>query len=135
MHIQRIRFDKVFDVQARSFSFTSEGKHRYGVELPGRVVPHEGATYAVALAQPDDWSRVLGWREIGTRQVFVPRHTWLVRSVYVEMAWWLLCGLMIATAKMLSPWMLLLLPCAIVAVVWQTWRNNRALRQALLAQA
>lgn len=134
MHIERIRFDKVFDVQARAFSFTSAGKHRYGVELPGRFVPHEGATYAVALAGPDDWSKVLGWREIGTREVFLPRHTWLVRSMVVEAAWWLLIGTMIATAKMLTPWMLLLLPCAIVAVVLHTWRSNRALRQALLAQ-
>lgn len=64
----------------------------------------------------------------------MPRHTWLVRSVYVEAAWWLLCGVMIAAAKMPAPWMLLLLPCGIVAVVMQTWRRNRTLRQALLAQ-
>ena len=134
MHIERIRFDKVSDVQARAFSFTSAGKNRYGVELPGRIVPHEGATYAVALAGPDDWSKVLGWREIGTQEVFLPRHTWLVRSMYVEAAWWLLIGSTIATAKMLTPWMILLLPCAIAAVVWHTQRRNRALRQALLAQ-
>jgi len=137
MHIECVRFDKVFDVQphARVFSFSSAGKSRYAVELPGGMVPPEGATYAVALARPDDWSRVPGWREIGTQTVFLPRHTWLVRSVFIELAWWLLCATAIATARMIHPWLLLVLPCALAGLVLQTWRRNRTLRQALLAQS
>jgi len=36
---------------------------------------------------------------------------------------------------MIHPWLLLVLPCALAGLVLQTWRRNRILRQALLAQS
>lgn len=46
MHIQRIHFDKVFEVQQRlgMFSFASAGAVTHGVHLPYRVIPQDGAT-------------------------------------------------------------------------------------------
>ncbi len=70
MHIQRIHFDKVFDVQQRRglFSFASADGVTYSVHLPGRVIPAEGATWAVAFAQPGDWSTLLGWRDLARQR-------------------------------------------------------------------
>lgn len=65
MHIQCIRFDRVFDIQPWSgnFSFTAGGLTAYGVRLTGRIIPSEGATWSVALGQEGNWSTLLGWRD------------------------------------------------------------------------
>ncbi|TQK07603.1 hypothetical protein [Herbaspirillum sp. SJZ107] len=134
MHIEHIRFDKVFDVQARTFSFTSAGKNRYGVVLPGRIVPYEGATCAVALERPDDWSRVLGWRELGTQEVFVPGHGLTARSAFFEAAGMLLYVILQGGIGFLTPWLLLPLPFVFVWRLMLKRRRNSTLRQVLLAQ-
>jgi len=133
MHIERIRFDKVFDVQACDFSFTSAGKTNYGIRLPGRIVPHEGARYAVALAQPDDWSKILGWRELGTQQVFLREPAWLVVWAVAEAVFWVVAVAALAAAKLLGPWVLALLAAVACLLALHLRRRNRALRQALLA--
>jgi hypothetical protein len=133
MHIERIRFDKVFDVQARDFSFTGAGKTMYGVRLPGRIVPHEGARYAVALARPDDWSRILGWRELGTQQVFLREPAWLVVWAVTEAVFWVVAVAALAAAKLLGPWVLALLAAVACLLALHLRRRNRSLRQALLA--
>lgn len=134
MHIEHIRFDKVFDVQARTFSFTSAGKNRYGVQLPGRIVPHEGATCTIVLERPDDWSRVLGWRELGGQEIFVPGHARTVNAAFVEAIFCLLYVILSAGIDDMHPWLLLLLPFAFVWRLVLARRRNRALRQVLLAQ-
>ena len=133
MHIQRIRFDKVFDVQAPGFSFTGAGKTRYGIRLPGRTVPHEGASYAVALERPDDWSRILGWRELGTQRVFLRGPAWLVVWAVTEAVFWVVAVAALVAARLLGPWVLLLLAAVACLLALQLRRRNRALRQALLA--
>jgi len=137
MHIQRIRFDQVFDVQtrARSFSFTSEGKHRYGIRLPGRIVPHTGATYVVAFAQRDDWSKVLGWRELGSAQVFQHRPSWPVVWGMTEALLWLIAAGSLAAAKVIGLWTLPVVACVAVLTVLHLRRRKRAVRAALLAAA
>lgn len=77
MHIERIRFDRVFDAQPRggAFSFASAGKTVYGVALPGRRIPREGATLALVLAQAGNWQSVLGWRDLGTQETAVAGST------------------------------------------------------------
>jgi len=71
MHLEHIRFDSVFDVQARAglFSFRSRGHPHYGIVLPGRVVPDEGATYAVVMVEAGNLHGVLGWRDLGSGRV------------------------------------------------------------------
>jgi hypothetical protein len=70
VHIQRIHFDKVFDVQPRRgmFSFASADGVTYSVHLPGRIIPREGATWAVAFGQAGDWSTLLGWRDLARQR-------------------------------------------------------------------
>ena len=140
MHIERVRFDQVFDVgaRARTFSFTSAGKTRYGVRLPGRIVPHEGAVYAVALARQDDWSTVLGWRELGTRHVILKTVTWPAWPVMWgvgEAACWLLGAGVVVAARGAGPWALLLAAGVIGTLVVHLRRRGRRVRQALLAAA
>jgi len=66
MYLERIHFDEVFDVvmPRSAFSFKSGGRVRYGASLGHRVVPDEGSTFAVVFAQPDNWTTVLGWRDL-----------------------------------------------------------------------
>jgi hypothetical protein len=66
MHLERIHFDEIFDVvmPRSAFSFKSGGRVRYGASLGHRVVPDEGSTFAVVFAQQDNWTTVLGWRDL-----------------------------------------------------------------------
>jgi len=79
MHIERIHFDEVFDVQASrgDFSFRSRGRPHYGVNLQNRVVPESGSTFAVAFEKPGDWQRVLGSRDLASGKVVLARPTWI----------------------------------------------------------
>jgi hypothetical protein len=71
MHVEKVRFDEVFDVVAEdgNFSFRSEGHTHYGVKLRKQLIPREGSTYAIAFAKPGDWTTVLGWRDLASAEV------------------------------------------------------------------
>lgn len=78
MHIEQVHFDEIFDAQSRGgdFSFKSTGRTEYGVRLGNGVVPREGTTYAVAFAEPGDWSTVLGWRDLACTAVTLRQSAW-----------------------------------------------------------
>lgn len=61
MHVERVRFDRVFDVQERlkEFSFEDRGRPVYGVRALGLGIPREGATYAVAFLESGNWETVV----------------------------------------------------------------------------
>lgn len=86
MHIERIRFDRVFDIQPHHgvFSFASADQVTYGVHVPGRTIPREGAVWAVAFERPGDWSTLLGWRDMAAQRT---RLTYQVRHLLVDQAW------------------------------------------------
>lgn len=86
MHIERIRFDKVFDVQPfhGQFSYASADAVTYSVHLPGRVIPREGATWAVAFERPGDWSTLLGWRDLAAQRTTLTNQMW---HLLLEQAW------------------------------------------------
>lgn len=75
MHVERIRFDRVFDVRERvkEFSFEEGGSPVYGVSALGLGIPREGATYAVAFQERGNWGTVVGWRELSTSKVVLRR--------------------------------------------------------------
>lgn len=75
MHVERIRFDRVFDVQERpkEFSFEEGGWPVYGVSALGLGIPREGATYAVAFHERGNWETVVGWRDLSTSKVALRR--------------------------------------------------------------
>jgi hypothetical protein len=78
MHIKKIQFEKIFDVAARrgDFSFKSGNQSYYGINLRRGVIPREGAPYAVAFADRNDWSSMLGWRDLETGAVSLKHSVW-----------------------------------------------------------
>lgn len=79
MHIERIDFDEVFDIQKGTgdFSFRSRGLPCYAVNLHRRLIPQDGSAYLVAFATPGDWSTVLGWLDLQTGTCRLKESTWL----------------------------------------------------------
>lgn len=79
MHIEEIRFDEVFDVQALrgDFSFSTRGRPSYGVNLGNNIIPSLGATFAVAFVKPGDWSTVLAWRDLASKKVKFKQPSWI----------------------------------------------------------
>jgi len=75
MHVERVRFDRVFDVRERlkEFSFEEGGWPVYGVSALGLGIPREGATYAVAFVERGNWETVVGWRDLTTSKVALRR--------------------------------------------------------------
>lgn len=80
MHVERVRFDRVFDVHERRKQFSVEygGKPVYGVIALGLGIPREGTTYAVAYREPGNWETVVGWRDLSTGKVRLRRSGWTV---------------------------------------------------------
>jgi hypothetical protein len=78
MHIEKVKFDNVFDVAASrgDFSFRSGGRTVYGAKLQHHDIPPEGSIYAIAFAEPDDWTTVLGWRDLASQKVTLKRPLW-----------------------------------------------------------
>lgn len=75
MHVERVRFDRVFDVRGslKEFSFEEGGWPVYGVSALGLGIPREGATYAVAFHERGNWETVVGWRDLSTSKVALRR--------------------------------------------------------------
>jgi len=78
MHVEHISFDRVFDVQEEtgSFSFERGGWPVYGVSVPGMGIPQAGATYTVAFAEAGNWETVLGWRDLSATKVQLRQSAW-----------------------------------------------------------
>jgi hypothetical protein len=138
MHIQRIHFDRVFDVQRSHgfFSYESAGEMTYSVNLPGRVIPQEGATWDVAFETLGDWNTMLGWRDLATHQVRLNRDlvkllsnlfdVFYLLSIPVLALFLVYGGMTIAMAVMLA---------AAIAGIWMILRivnRRRCVRAALL---
>lgn len=138
MHIERIRFDEVFDVQAGrgDFSFRSGGRPRYGVKLPKRVIPAPGSTFALAFDEPGDWSSIIASRDLASIEVVLTRPTWSAVLGWVADYYLYFLPVCIATLVFGGPWAGLaaavLFLLAVGYLVARGMRLNRAARQALL---
>jgi len=137
MHIETVRFDRVFDVKWGYFSFEANGKPEYGVAFDGEVVPRAGATFAVVLDEPGNWQKVTGWRDLSSATVGLKRSAWdiafdLVMDMY-------LFGLLIPFTALLfgGPWAGLLAVVAMVlaagAIVVGAVLHNRQIERVLHA--
>ena len=137
MYIETVRFERVFDVQSGTFSFEAGGKCEFAVVLDHARAPMAGSTYAVALSEPGNWQKVLGWRDLSSPTVGLKYSPWfmafdLVLDLY-------LLGLAVFAAAWLfgGPWAALAAFVAMVfgsvaPVVFNALRN-RQVEQALLA--
>ena len=139
MHIQRIRFDRVFDIQPSRglFSFESADGVVYSVHLPGRVIPLAGATWDVAFAQPGNWNTLLGWRDVASERITLSHR---VRGLLVDQfEVWCYFGIPVLVATLIfggPVFILALLLAWSIAMVWvihRIMRSNRRVRAALSA--
>lgn len=137
MHLQRIHFDKVFDVQSRigMFSFTSGDAVTYGVHLPTGTIPQQGATWVVAFKEPGNWSTLLGWRDLAAQRTTL---TYKIHHVLLGEAWfiyWIALPALALTLFAGGPWVALALGTATVAGgIWMLRHvvlRNRRVRAAL----
>lgn len=78
MHVEKVRFDEVFDIVAHrgSFSFRSGNRTHYAARLRHHVIPRPGSTFAIAFAEPGKWNTVLGWRELASPDVTLAHPAW-----------------------------------------------------------
>jgi hypothetical protein len=137
MYIETVRFERVFDVQSGTFSFEAGGKCEFAVVLDHARAPMAGSTYAVALSEPGNWQKVLGWRDLSSPTVGL---TYNPRFIVIDLVLDLyLLGLAVFAAAWLfgGPWAALAAFVAMVfgsvaPVVFNALRN-RQVEQALLA--
>lgn len=106
MHIVTVCFDRIFDAPRRRgfFSFESAGRKQYGVMLPGRRVPREGDRLAVALAQAGNWQAVLGWRDLGTREMVLLDTPWAIACDSLEPIWFFAVLLSVGGLLLAGAW-------------------------------
>jgi hypothetical protein len=136
MYIETVRFERVFDVQSGTFSFEAGGKCEFAVVLDHKRAPTAGSTYAVALSEPGNWQKVLGWRDLSSPTVGL---TYNPRFIVIDLVLDLyLLGLAVFAAAWLfgGPWAALAAFVAMVLgsvapVVFSALRN-RQVEQALL---
>lgn len=140
MHIEHIHFEEVFDIQALrgDFSFRTRGRPSYGVNLGNNVIPRPGATFAVAFEKPGDWSGVLAWRDLTSKEVSFKQPGWtallLAIGDFVLFGSLFLGGGLVLAGK----WMLACVFAALVVIVFLSVvirgvKRNRIVEQALLA--
>lgn len=139
VHIDVVRFDRLFDVQASNgnFSFESGGRRRFAVELAGGEIPAEGARYAVALAEKDNWQKIVGWRDLAGTEVRLRESAWDAALSGLH-AWCMLAPLLVIFVLLsLGPWAAL---AAFLALFWlwvqmigRALRRNRLVDEALRA--
>lgn len=137
MYIETVRFERVFDVQSGTFSFEAGGKCEFAVVLDHARAPTAGSAFAVALGEPGNWQKVLGWRDLSSPTVGL---TYNPRFIVIDLVLDLyLLGLAVLAAAWLfgGPWAALAAFVAMVLgsvapVVFSALRN-RQVEQALLA--
>lgn len=131
MQIERIHFDEVFDVAAGDFSFRSEGRSCYGVNLGHGTIPQAGATYAIAFGRPGDWGSVLGWRDLASLDVTLKHSTaGLLLATVFDIYWY---GLFFFAGGFLFGGIRMALAFAalfIAGLGYVSLRNVRTLRRA-----
>ena len=135
MHVEKVRFDEVFDVAPRGgdFSFRSQGKTQYGVRLQSGIIPGNGSTFAVAFDQPGQWTTVLGWRDLASGDVRLAHPDWALWLVTLSDL--LAVGVFLIVGGLLlgGPGIALAVAAAFLYPAIRQMRRNRAVRQALLA--
>lgn len=137
MHVERVQFDEVFDVAASRgcFSFRNAGRTEYGIRLEDGTIPRNGATFAIAFAEPGNWTTVLGWRDLAMPSVTLsyPVPTFLLTQSFEIMLYgpFLVAGALVVG----SPGLALAVAALIFGIAFfrsaRRMRCNRAVKRAL----
>ncbi len=82
MHLVNIKFDRVFDivqdasrndVHVTLFSFESDGKRLFSISIEGQPRIENGMEVVAALVHSDDWKSLLGWKDLHTGKIHLPK--------------------------------------------------------------
>lgn len=103
-HIEQVRFDRVFDVQGGDFSFESGGSKHYAVRFSNGSVPRDGSVYAVALLEPGNWQKIVGWRDLSGASVELSESAWDVAFSQVSDFYLFIPIFIIAALLFLGVW-------------------------------
>lgn len=137
MYIETVRFERVFDVQSGTFSFEAGGKCEFAVVLDHKRAPPAGSTFAVALSEPGNWQKVLGWRDLTSPTVGLKYSSWFLAVDLVLDLYFLGIAVLAAAWLFGGPWTALAAFVAMVlgggAMVVFSALRNRQIEQALLA--
>lgn len=137
MHIETVRFERVFDVQSGTFSFEADGKRQFAVIFDHKNVPAAGSTFAVALDEPGNWQRVIGWRDLSTVTVGLKCSAWATAIGLLFDFYFVLIPIPVLALVLGGPWAALaafgLMVLGACAMVVGTARHNRQIERALLA--
>lgn len=141
MHIETVRFERVFDVQSEMFSFEAGGKREFAVAFDRKSVPATGSTFAVAFEEPGNWQTVTGWRDLSTARVALQRSAWAIAiDLLLDMYLYGIPILVIVLGAALvlgGPWAgliaLVLTVLGACAIVVGGALHNRQIKRALLA--
>ena len=137
MHIETVRFERVFDVHGGLFSFQADGKREFAVVFDHKSVPTAGSTFAVALSEPGNWQNVIGWRDLSASRIGLKSSPWFIATdLLLEMCF---SGIALLAAAVVfgGPWAALVAFIALVVgsctLVIVCALRNRRIRRALLA--
>lgn len=82
MHIEKVTFDRVFDIQRHAasryspqrtdFSFESGGRKHYAVQVPGWPRIAAGDSVTAVLGTRGNWQTLAGWKNQANGEVVLP---------------------------------------------------------------
>jgi len=137
MYIETVRFERVFDVQSGTFSFEAGGKCEFAVVLDHARAPTAGSAFAVALGEPGNWQKVLGWRDLSSPTVGFRYSPWFMALDLVLDLYFLGFAVLAAAWLFGGPWAALVALVAMVlgsvALVVCSALRNRQIERELLA--
>jgi len=137
MHIETVRFERVFDVYGGLFSFQADGKREFAVVFDHKSVPTAGSTFAVALSEPGNWQNVIGWRDLSSSRIGVKRSPWFIATdLLLEMCFGgiaLLAAAWVAGGPLAALVAFIALAVGSGTIVTVCALRNRRIRRALLA--
>lgn len=143
MQLVNIRFDRVFDitqdVSKRStystlFSFEHNGKRFFSVSIDGKPRIESGMNVLAALQGRDDWKSLIGWKDLDTGQIHLPKLSRYVIPILQVSPIFLACAVGFKSTG--SYWLLvgiILLAGGVLALLnemRQVWQARRALEQS-----
>jgi len=137
MHIETVRFERIFDVQSGTFSFEAGGKREFGVIFDHKSVPDAGSTFAVVLDEPGNWQTAAGWRDLSTARVGLKRSAWAIAIDLLFDFYFVLIPIPVLALVLGGPWAALgtfgLMVLGACAMVVGAARHNRQIERALRA--
>lgn len=141
MHVERIRLQRVFDVNrdslsktgATNFSFeTTDGRRCLAVQLPGHPRLEAGDPIVAVLARAGNWQTLRGWKNLSTQEISIRGKLGAVDGLRMAVVTAFIIAMRPTTGPGRTLADLALGGCGLMAVAlarqqWQAWQARRLL--------